>query len=130
MVDEEGKETIYTSNAENQENAGVEYEERMMDCIDCHNRPSHIFYLPEEEVNKALSIGIIDATLPYIRKTGVEVLTNATGKHGDIEQIREQVLAFYKEGYPELLDSRKADIDNAIQKLQDIYKPVFPDELF
>lgn len=128
VVDAEGKETIYTSNAENQENAGVEYEERMMDCIDCHNRPSHIFYLPEEEVNKALSIGIIDATLPYIRKTGVEVLTNATGKHGDIEQIREQVLAFYKEGYPELLDSRKADIDNAIQKLQDIYKSnVFPD---
>ena len=37
---------------------------RMMDCVDCHNRPSHRFYPPEIEVDRVLLEGQIDPSLP------------------------------------------------------------------
>ena len=45
-----------------------------MDCVDCHNRPTHAFDLPENAVDKQMSLGRISPELPYIRKKAVEVL--------------------------------------------------------
>ena len=39
-----------------------------MDCMDCHNRPSHSFDLPERGVDKAMNNGLISATLPFAKK--------------------------------------------------------------
>jgi nitrate/TMAO reductase-like tetraheme cytochrome c subunit len=47
---------------------------RRMDCIDCHNRPAHIFATPIDAVNLAISIGKIDRSLLYIKTNAVEVL--------------------------------------------------------
>jgi hypothetical protein len=49
-------------------------EHRVMDCVDCHNRPTHAFDLPENAVDKQMSNGRISPELPYIRKKAVEVL--------------------------------------------------------
>jgi hypothetical protein len=45
-----------------------------MDCVDCHNRPTHTFDLPEDAVDKQMSIGQISTALPYTKKKAVEVL--------------------------------------------------------
>ena len=34
-------------------------EKRYMDCIDCHNRPTHAFELPENAVDLRMSRGVI-----------------------------------------------------------------------
>jgi len=47
---------------------------RTMDCIDCHNRPSHIYRLPEDELDRSMAEGRIDAALPFIRREGLKVL--------------------------------------------------------
>ena len=39
-----------------------------MQCVDCHNRPTHTFLLPERAVNRAMSLGRIPVSLPFIRK--------------------------------------------------------------
>ena len=41
---------------------------RTMDCVDCHNRASHIYRSPEFELDLALEEGRIDRSLPYIRR--------------------------------------------------------------
>jgi hypothetical protein len=46
-----------------------------MDCIDCHNRPSHIYGAPSRLVNAAMAAGRIPPALPSIKKNAVEVLT-------------------------------------------------------
>ena len=43
-----------------------------MQCVDCHNRPTHVFDLPERAVDKALARGDIPVTLPYVKKESVE----------------------------------------------------------
>ena len=45
-----------------------------MQCADCHNRAAHSFELPDREVNRAMADGRISASLPFVKKTGVELL--------------------------------------------------------
>ena len=46
-----------------------------MDCIDCHNRPSHVYTPPDLSVDRSMVAGCIDPSLPFIKAQGVEVLT-------------------------------------------------------
>ncbi|MDA1275055.1 MAG: NapC/NirT family cytochrome c [Verrucomicrobia bacterium] len=48
---------------------------RTMDCMDCHNRPSHVFKTPNEAVDLALSLGRLDPSVPFIKKEIVDLLT-------------------------------------------------------
>ena len=45
-----------------------------MDCIDCHNRPSHRFRTPNDAVDLAISLGAIDRSLPWVKSNAVAVL--------------------------------------------------------
>jgi hypothetical protein len=56
---------------------------RVMDCLDCHNRPTHRFALPEAAVDRALAAGVIERSLPSIRKVAVETLRADYASHED-----------------------------------------------
>ena len=45
---------------------------RTMDCVDCHNRPTHVYRMPAQELDAALLDGRIDSTLPFIRREAPE----------------------------------------------------------
>lgn len=47
---------------------------REMDCVDCHNRPSHATELPERATDNAMAAGNIVPTIPGVRKVALEVL--------------------------------------------------------
>lgn len=51
------------------------YEMRTMDCMDCHNRPSHRFRSPNDAVDLAITLGTIDRKLPWVKSNAVAVLT-------------------------------------------------------
>ena len=48
---------------------------RVMDCMDCHNRPAHAYRSPNQAVETAMALGQISTNLPYVKKTAVEALT-------------------------------------------------------
>ena len=54
---------------------------RTMDCVDCHNRPSHTFKPPALEVDSALEDGRIDKTLPFIKREALRVLDGIYASH-------------------------------------------------
>jgi len=99
---------------------------RTMDCMDCHNRPSHIFRAPREAVNTALAFGRIDLSLPFIRKTGVEVLA-AEYPSTDVALggIADGLKTFYEKSYPEVAAKNGPAITNAVAELQTVYKNNF-----
>lgn len=76
VTDRDGKVTVYESTEEpltpEQVAAATP---RRMDCIDCHNRPSHNFQPPARAVNVAMATGRISTNIPYIKKLAVEALT-------------------------------------------------------
>ena len=103
-------------------------EVRSMDCIDCHNRPTHIFDLPKDAVDKAMNLGRIDSSLPFIRKVAVEALTEAVGEKGDLDKIARRLEAHFKNDYPQILESNAEAVRKTIDEVQAIYnRNVFPE---
>ena len=100
---------------------------REMDCVDCHNRPTHIFRLPDEAMNRAMAYGRIDSDVPYIKARGVEVLEEAAEVEDGLTYIAEELRAYYKENYPDLYAGEQGRIEEAIAEVQTIYSQnIFP----
>lgn len=101
---------------------------RRMDCIDCHNRPTHIYKLPEREVDEEMALGRLDRSLPYLRKVAVEALRQADpGGTEPLQRISDDVFAFYRENYPALLEENRERIRANVEVLKGIYKRnIFP----
>ncbi len=98
-------------------------EVRRMDCIDCHNRPTHIYHPPSKSVNHYISIERINKSLPSIKTIAVTALENEyfTSK-GALDSIKHYIENYYLENYPKLLKEKKSEIDEAIIQIQNIYK--------
>src|SRR5204863_9028853 len=74
---------------------------REMDCMDCHNRPSHSYELPERAMDTAMYNGSISAALPYARKKGVELLRAKYSSRDDAShRIPAEWEKFYEQQYP------------------------------
>jgi nitrate/TMAO reductase-like tetraheme cytochrome c subunit len=95
---------------------------REMDCMDCHNRPTHVFDLPERAVDRALDAGDISPQLPFARKKSVELL-----REGGAETIAARFGDYYKTSYPAVFGERKGDIERSAAALAAIHnRNVFP----
>jgi len=101
---------------------------REMDCVDCHNRPSHNYQAPDAEIDVAIRDGLINRTLPFVRKEGLRIIDAEYPSH---EEAREVITAelgeYYLNNYPEIAAERADDIAEAAITLGDIYSVnVFP----
>ncbi len=126
----DGKETIFRNkDIDVSEESLKTARTRKMDCIDCHNRPSHIYHPGARSVNHIMSLGWIDPTLPNVKATTVGALeTPYATKKGAQDSIRMIIEEYYKTNYPELVASRQADIERAIVETQKIYsRSYFPE---
>ena len=80
---DDGTESIFAT--EDYMDAPPEGEIRMMDCIDCHNRPAHVFQSPNELVEAAMAQGRISRTLPAIKDRAAVALTAGYEAVGEAE---------------------------------------------
>ena len=103
---------------------------RRMDCVDCHNRPTHIYVPPDLSVDRAMALSIIDPSLPYIKQQGVQVLT-ADYKTSDEAQkaIADKIDGFYQQKYPQIASSKPEAVKAAVTELQRIYRTTFFPEM-
>lgn len=96
---------------------------RGMECIDCHNRPSHIYRLPEDEVNDSMFAGRIDRSLPFIRREAVKALkAEYTSQKDATDKIRLAITGFYASSYPEIAKTKGPAIEAAVKNLQTVYE--------
>ncbi len=101
-------------------------QKRLMDCIDCHNRPTHIYRSPGREMDENFVSGHIDPTLPFIKKVAVELLTKPykTKEEGQAA-IASGIAEFYAKNHPKTAGEKAAAIRQAIESVQDIYNRNF-----
>jgi len=100
-----------------------------MQCVDCHNRAAHSFELAEHAVDHAMATAQISATLPFVKKTGVELLKATYSSEDDAAQkIPARLNTFYQQKYGDIWAKRSNDVQLAGQALLAIYRSnVFPD---
>ncbi len=101
---------------------------RTMDCVDCHNRPTHIYESPGPAIDTAIAGGKIDPTLPFVKREGLRLIDAEYDSHEAArEEITAGLKAYYDESYPDLATERAADIEAAATTLGDVYSVnVFP----
>jgi len=102
---------------------------RRMDCVDCHNRPTHIYLAPDRSVDDALAAHRIDAGLPYVKQQAVQVLTAEYKTTPQaIQAIATNLPAFYREKYPQVAAAKQAQIQTTVAELQRIFRTtIFPE---
>jgi nitrate/TMAO reductase-like tetraheme cytochrome c subunit len=100
-----------------------------MQCVDCHNRPTHTFELPERGMNTALALGELSSTLPFVKKKGVELLkTDYSSREEAADKLPAALADFYRQNYPDISNARSQDIQQAGQAILAIYnRNVFPE---
>jgi nitrate/TMAO reductase-like tetraheme cytochrome c subunit len=128
LTDPKGNVTEYTAGGTDPA-AIAKLEQRRMDCIDCHNRPTHVYTPPDRAVDQAMAANRISATLPFAKQQSVQILT-AEYKTSDQarDAIAQQIPAFYKQKYPQLASTRSGDIQNMVMELQRIFRDnIFPE---
>jgi NapC/NirT cytochrome c family, N-terminal region len=101
-----------------------------MDCVDCHNRPTHIYVPPDVSVDRSLTAHRLDATLPYLKQQAVAALTgNYATTDAAMQGIAKTVFEFYASKYPDLAKTREHEIRGAIDEVQRIYRSSFFPEM-
>jgi hypothetical protein len=126
----DGKETIYRSTEITISDDSLKKSSvRRMDCIDCHNRPTHIYHPPARSVNHIMSLGWIDPKLPNIKSVAVQALENPyITKQAGIDSIKRIITEYYQQHYADILSSQHVKIDSAIAEVQKIYsRNYFPE---
>lgn len=125
----EGKVTVFEDKSSGLAEAQMAALPRhVMDCMDCHNRPTHIFPPPEAAVDKAMQGGIVQASLPWIKKLAVDALVRDYKNGAEAHKgIHNAIITFYQQKYPEVIKNRMAQVEESIDAICAIYdRSVFP----
>ena len=92
---------------------------RTMDCIDCHNRPSHNYNSPPVYFDKAMLTGAISKNIPFFKKVAMGILKDTfTSKDTALMKLRDSITSFYKTSYTDFYNKKKDVIDSSIVALQ------------
>jgi hypothetical protein len=123
----DGKSVEYAAPGAKPGGAGLTIRE--MDCMDCHNRPSHTFEMPERAVDRSMAAGLISPSLPFAKKKAVEIL-KATNVSRDeaTRRIPETFAAYYRQSYPDVWAQRQPEILSSGRQVLAIYeRNIFPE---
>ena len=99
-----------------------------MDCLDCHNRIGHSFGKPERELDKAMALGLVDRSLPYVKREGLRLLSGEYASQEAGVLAMEALKDFYRTQYPSVYASGQVAVEQAAAELQEIFsRTVFPE---
>jgi nitrate/TMAO reductase-like tetraheme cytochrome c subunit len=119
MTEADGKVTVFKT--KNFTNDVAKMEVRVMDCMDCHNRPSHRYLSPDKAVNHAIALNRIDPSLSWIKTNALYVLTRDYASEDEATNAIAKTIAAKYPG-----DTRA---QAAIPVLQEIYSENFFPEM-
>jgi len=92
---------------------------RTMDCIDCHNRPSHNYKSPTVYFDKAMTSGEISKDIPFFKKVTMGILTDAfTDKDTAFMKIEACLSDYYKKDFADYYSKNTTIINNSIASVK------------
>ncbi len=125
-----GASSVFRSDGKTSEDPPPPGEVRTIDCIDCHNRPTHIIQPPDRAVNISLETGRLDRTMPFMKKVAVEALTEPYSSSAEANaKIARYIRDFYEKFDPKLAAARQSAINQAIDEVRAIYRRNFFPEM-
>ena len=103
---------------------------RKMDCIDCHNRPTHIYLSPNEALDQSFAAGRLDTSLPFLKAKAVEVLGGTYNTNEEaVAAIASGLDAYYRTAHADVYSAKRESINGAVAEVQQIYQTYFFPEM-
>jgi nitrate/TMAO reductase-like tetraheme cytochrome c subunit len=115
MTDAKGNVTVYK--VEDYELDSENVEIRTMDCMDCHNRPAHIYTTPNDSIDQSIYMGRLSRELVDLKFNAVDLLT------GEYEN-NETAMRAIAEGMTEYYED-EAELSQIIEEVKEIYSQNF-----
>ena len=89
---------------------------RTVDCVDCHNRPSHIYHAPDYAIDQAMQAGQEWRDLPEIKAVAVEAISAAYASPDEGSRgIAAAIEDYYRENYPDIYENREPAVAAAVE---------------
>ncbi|MEI6563144.1 MAG: NapC/NirT family cytochrome c [bacterium] len=124
VTDQLGKVTIYRSEDKKTsitDEQAATLSKRRMDCMDCHNRPAHLYRAPNELLDMALSAGRVDSSIPSIKSQAAKLLAAPFKTEAEALTAIDHELRAKHPGDPR--------IDPVIKEIQSLYSANFFPEM-
>jgi len=97
---------------------------RTMDCMDCHNRPAHVFPTANDAVEAAMFAGSLSTKLPNIKRVAVQAMTGT--KITTAAEAPQKIAEFIKSKYAD--PTMASEVDSAVKVTQTIFaQTIFPE---
>jgi nitrate/TMAO reductase-like tetraheme cytochrome c subunit len=129
LITPDGDTRIYSRDGEDPPTDEQIASAKIMDCVDCHNRPTHRFPVPPKALDWVLDTYPELRTLPYYKREAEAAITGEYASHSEgIEAVRAAVVAFYGKTYPGLAASHADLIEKGARIAGEVYgRIVFPE---
>lgn len=125
-----GRQAVYRSDGRRHDEPPPPGTHRTVDCMDCHNRPTHIFRSPDRATDSAMNANSLLRTLPFAKRETVAALsTPYPTKEAGLAAITSRIAGFYERDYPQIWSQRKSDVDRLVLTAKDIYSTNFFPEM-
>ncbi|MCP4169046.1 MAG: hypothetical protein GY759_24575 [Chloroflexi bacterium] len=99
-----------------------------MDCIDCHNRVSHLFEHPEKRIDDTMAKGLLDQSIPFIRAWAASILTQPYETQEEAYEKAESLHEWYQSIFPEYHADNKPLIQEAVDEIKrQVTETYFPE---
>ncbi len=96
---------------------------RVMDCIDCHNRPSHVFPTANDAIEEAMVAGTLSTKLPNIKRVAVQAMTQ---EGITTAGAPEKIATFIKSKYTDA--ALASEVNGAVAEVSKIFSTtIFPE---
>jgi hypothetical protein len=97
---------------------------RVMDCMDCHNRPAHVFHTANDAIERAMADGTLTTKLPNIKRHAVHAIseTGITTTDEAPQKIADYLRSRYNDR------AHAVELPGAIAEVQRIFSnTIFPE---
>jgi nitrate/TMAO reductase-like tetraheme cytochrome c subunit len=105
-------------------------DKRKMDCMDCHNRPAHVYQPPDVAMDQQFSAGKADPSLPFLKREAIALLSgNYDNNDQALANIYNGLMDFYRTNYPDVFAQKQDAIKSSIEAVQTVYQTYFFPEM-
>ena len=100
---------------------------KVIDCMNCHNRDSHMFPSPSDALDDAMSRGIIPTDIPYFKQNAVAVMERQYPSAEEGQRAIGGLRDYYAVNWPDYYTKNTDKVNQAVDQVQQLYaRMAFP----
>ena len=121
-----GRRTVYRSDGASADGGPPDGTRRTVDCMDCHNRATHVFHAPSRAVDNALNADPTLRSLPFAKRELVAAMVEPwASQRQDGAAVAAALRQFYQSGRFEVGATLGTELDRLIEVGRGIFESNF-----